>query len=271
MIPAHFPMMVVAELRKTFSKGSGIAALIVALLVGILTAAAVYQVQHMEGASINGTSVSELVTVDAVQIAGYALRVRNFFVLPMFLVLGMAGSVAGELSDRTLRELLVRPVSRASVLFAKLTASGILSLITLTLTLLPAFALGALLFGLPKEEVSSQILKVLAAYGASFLADLGWLSIAMTVSLFIHSAGGVVVGVVFGLGLDMALRAFLWALEKIGAEKAAMLRPFTLTYGLDAWQGWSEGWEPARFVSLTVLLGASLAIALARFRRMDVL
>ncbi|HND33873.1 MAG TPA: ABC transporter permease subunit, partial [Myxococcota bacterium] len=161
MIPAHFPMMVVAELRKTFSKGSGIAALIVALLVGILTAAAVYQVQHMEGASINGTSVSELVTVDAVQIAGYALRVRNFFVLPMFLVLGMAGSVAGELSDRTLRELLVRPVSRASVLFAKLTASGILSLITLTLTLLPAFALGALLFGLPKEEVSSQILKVL--------------------------------------------------------------------------------------------------------------
>lgn len=271
MIPTHFPMMVVAELRKTFTKGSGISALIVALLVGILTAAVVYQVQHMEGASINGAPVSELVDVDAVQIAGYALRVRNFFVLPLFLVLGMAGSVAGELSDRTLRELLVRPVSRASVLLTKLGAAGILSGFTLLLTFIPAFALGAALYGLPEENLNQWLIRIVAAYGASFIADLGWLSIAMLTSLFIHSAGGVVVAVVFGLGLDMTLRAFLWGLEKLGAESAAMLRPFTLTYGLDAWQGWSDGWEPSRFVSLAVVLCGSLAVALARFRRMDVL
>ena len=41
----------------------------------------------------------------------------NFFFLPMVLVLAMASSVAGELSDQTLRDALCRPISRASALW----------------------------------------------------------------------------------------------------------------------------------------------------------
>lgn len=269
MIPAHFPMMVIAELRKTFTRGGGLAALLVAFLVGLGTVAATYQMHDMQGASFNGTPVSELVKVTAVEASGYALRVRNFFVLPMFLVLSMASSVAGEFSDATLRELLVRPVSRASVLAAKLLAGATLSISTLLLTFLPAFLLGLALFGLP-EDPGTAVGKLVLGYLASFLGDLGWLSVAMLVSLFLRSAGTVVVAVVFGVAVDMGLRAFLWLLGKLGAESAAKLLPFTLTNGLDAWQGWNDVWEWPRFLSLSILLVVSTVLALARFRRMDV-
>lgn len=269
MIPSFFPMMVIAELRKTFTRAGAIAALLVAFLVGLGTVGAVHYLHDMQGASINNTPVSELIQVSAVEATGYALRVRNFFVLPMFLVLSMASSVAGEFSDRTLRELLVRPVSRPSVLLAKLLAGSVLSFSTLLCTFVPAFLLGLLFFGLP-EDPSKAIVNVMLGYLSSLMGDIGWLCVTMLVALFVQSTGLVVVGVVFGVAVDMALRAFLWVLAKLGAESTEKLLPFTVTNGLDAWQGWSEGWEWQRFLSLSLLILISLTLALARFRRMDV-
>ena len=140
---------------------------------------------------------------------------------------------------------------------------------SLLCTFVPAFLLGLALFGLP-EDPSKAIANIALAYLASFMGDIGWLCVTMLVALWVQSSGLVVVGVVFGVAVDMTFRAFLWLLGKLGAESAEKLLPFTMTNGLDAWQGWSEGWEWQRFLSLSLLILISMTLALARFRRMDV-
>lgn len=283
MIPTHFPLMIMAELRKLYSRPSTVATLVAAFALGV---AAVGLVTWLKGsdASINGKAVSEVLTISGVDVAGYALRARNFFFLPMFLVLAMASSVAGELSDQTLRDALCRPISRASALWARLIAVQSLSALSLLLTLVPALGGGLLVFGMPVAPVAgsaptpaellaapASLPMLVAGYACTIFTDLGWLSLALLASLYLRSVGGVLVGVLFVLGLDTALRGLFWILEKVQISWAHTAAQFTLGNGLDAWSGWSGGWEPGRFVALAVIIAAAQVLALRRFQKMDVL
>lgn len=271
MIPSQFPLMILAELRKIFTRGSGIATLVVSFVLGAVVVAGIWRFQGAIQMSSNGSPMAAVAQMTGIEAAGTALAARNFFILPMFLLLVVAGSVAGEWNDQTLRELLVRPVARTAVLWAKLIAFAVLSLLSLLLTFIPSFSAGLLLMGAPEGETLMQaVTSLLSGFAVSFLTDMCWISIGMMVSLHVRSAGAVVVGVVFFLGLDAALRAFLWVLDKVGVASADTLRMFTLSYGLDAWSGWKEGWEWQRFLSLALLLIFSHFWTLARFRRMDV-
>lgn len=276
-MPRQFVSMIAAEVRKVFTRGSGLAALATALVVGLLAVAAMWQVRQWGegGPSFNGVPVDQIVQVNGVTCAGWALRVRNFFVLPLFLLLATASSVAGEYGARTLRELIVRPVPRWSVLAAKVVAQSVLSISTLVLTLVPSLGMGLLLFGLPEAGVGAPTdapgwIDVIGAYAATFLSDLGLCAIAVLVSLLVGSVGGVVVGIVLLLMADVALRAALSVAGMVGFEQAASLTPWTLGNALACWEGYQEGWNPAQFGALGAFTLAALVIATVRFDRMDV-
>jgi ABC-2 type transport system permease protein len=267
--------MVLAEMRKVFTRGSGIATLIIALVVGLGAVFVYWEISRAGegGPSLNGTPLSQVVKASGIDASGAALTARNFFVLPLFLLLASASSVGGEFSDRTLRELVVRPVSRWSVLAAKILALSSLSLLSLVLTLVPSLALGTAVFGLHPADAGADaatVTALLGGYGASFLSDLGLLVIATAASLVLPSVGGTVVAVVLVLMLDKMVGWLLKLLGMMGVESAATLVPWTLGNALGCWEGWKDGWNPAQFGALAAFVAASSAFAVARFHRMDV-
>jgi hypothetical protein len=93
----------------------------------------------------------------------------------------------------------------------------------------------------------------------------------MLLAVILQSTGGVVVGLVVGLGLDLLLMGFLWIMSKVGLEQAADLIKFTLWNGLFAWTGWESGWSGLSWASVVIVSSVALVLALERFRRMDVL
>lgn len=275
MIPTFFPAMFLAEVKKVFSRGSGIATVVCSVLLGLLGAAALLGLQNAVSsgaqASANGTPVADMVKYSAVTAGSWALNARNFFVLPMLLLLCTASSLVGELNDRTLREVVVRPVSRLSVLLAKLLSLVTLSFVSLIATFVPALLVGLVCFGVP--EAPADIGPLVLGYAASLASDLAVISLGLLASLFVGSVGGVVVGSVFLLLADLALWGMLQVLGMIGVSAAKELVPWTLGNALDAWQGWQpdgDGWEWQRFVALLVVFSLSSAATLGRFSRMDV-
>lgn len=262
-----FVLVIWAEARKVFSRGSGIGALVIGLLVGLLAVGGLWQIQRLqEGLSVNGQSAASLMEFNAVAAAGFALQMRNFFVLPTLLLLAAGSAVAGEQADQTLRDLVVRPVSRPTILLGKLTALAILALVTLLLTFLPAFGAGVAIWGTEMEELG----KLLLGYAAAFASDVGLLLIGILVSLFVRSVGGVVVTVVLLLMADRGLWLVLKLLGMFGVEHVDRVQQFTLVNALGCWEGWKDGWEPGRFAALGILVAVTLVAAMVRISKMDV-
>ncbi len=274
MIPRQFPWMIWAELRKVYSRGSGIGALLVAAVMGIGTVGMMWQMGHNDSAQINGHSLSEIVKMNALECSGWALWVSNYFVVPLFLVLAASSSVAGELGSRTLREDLVRPIPRWSALAARMV--GVSSLAALCLLIIGAFSFfpGLLAFGLPAEgsvPVDYPTLTHLAlCYLAALGSSVGLIALAMLLSLVVRSVGGVLVTMVLVLMADAALRLVLWGMDMASIALAGQLRPWTLWNALHCWDAWTTEFEPMRFVALAILTVAATSVAMVRLSRMDV-
>ena len=275
-MPAHFLAMVVAELRAVFSRGSGLGAVLVSLLIGVGTVAVMYWVQaNAGGAQINNASMENFVQFSGPNCAGWALTARNLLILPLLLLLATGSTLAGELADSTLREVLVRPVSRVSVLAAKLIALLTLSAVSLLAALLPSLAGGAALFGMDGPTVD-----LLLGYAATLGTDLGIISFGLLASTLVRSVGGVVVSVILLLIFDGGARLLLWGREKLvdmmrasqGDYTEAAVHYSQLLPGaaLDCWKGWSDGWAWEPFAGLAALVAICLTATLVRFTRMDI-
>lgn len=265
-MPAHFFLMVVAELRAIFGRVSGKAALALALLVGGLVVFGMhFVVQQAGGAQVNQMNVASSIDQTWRGTMAWGLVARNFFVLPLLLVLSTASTLAGELADNSLREVLLRPVSRLSVLAAKVTALSALSLSTLLLTAVVSALGGAAVFGL-----EADIGPVLLGYLVSFFSDLGLILLTMFISTLSRSVGGVVVGIVLYLILDKGVQLLLKALGAFGVAWAQTIAPYVPGNALGAWEGWSEQWDVNKLIGLAVLCALCAVGAGARFQRMDV-
>lgn len=276
-MPPHFLAMVVAELRAVFARGSGLGAVVVSLIIGVGAAAVMYWVHaNMGDAQINNSSMGDFVQFSGANCAGWALAARNFLILPLLLLLATGSSLAGELSDSTLREVLVRPVPRWSVMLAKLLALMVLSATTLLATLAPSLVGGAAMFGMDGPTVD-----LLLGYAATLGTDLGIISFGLLASTVVRSVGGVVVSVILLLIFDGGARLLLWGREKVISllqtstgteveEVAVHYSQFLPGAALDCWKGWSDGWAWEPFAGLGVLVVLCLGVTLWRFSRMDV-
>lgn len=264
---SRFVLLVYAESRKVFSRGSGLGALVVALLVGGLAVVGMAEMKNVgEGAQFNGQPVADFMTFSAIASAGLGLQMRNFFVLPTLLLLATASTVAGEQSDRTLRELVVRPVPRPTILLAKLSALTLLSAATLVLTYVPALGGGLALWGAPTDSPVDVSLGYLASLGS----DVGLILIGMLASLLVSSVGGVVVTVVLVLLADWVVGLLLKGLSMLKVDGAETAAQFTLNHALGAWDGWKDGWVPERFAALALVVVVTGVLSTVRFQRMDV-
>lgn len=265
-MPRHFPQMVMAELRCVFGRVSGKAAVVIALLVGLaVTAFWFYINSRTIDAEVNGLGVNSFLDLSMRGVMGAGLQLRNFFVLPMVLVLATAASFAGERGDNTLREVFVRPVSRWSVVLAKICALMTLSATTLVVTAVPAMLGGAVLFGF-----ESPIGQVALGYVASLLSDLGLVLMVVLASGISARVGGVVVAVIGGLMVDMGARALLGVMNTFGVEWAGPVGRAMPGAALACWEGFDGAWEWERFVGLAALCLICGGISLWRFQRMDV-
>jgi len=274
--------MIGAELRAIFGHWAGRATLVVAAVAaaGVVGALRFAQTQALRVAAEQGIDLEAgfdgnpimlvlkaILELGWIDVAGWSLTVRNFFVLPLLLIFAAASTLATEQADHTLREVLVRGVSRWSVLMSKLAALLSLSGVSLLITFALSAGGGRLLFGASEGEP----LRLIGGYAASWGSDLGLLALTLLVSCFLRSAGGVVVTLMLMLMLDLALRAGLGVLGMAGMENAAELAALLPGSALGCWEGWkAEAWEAEPFVGLAILVAVCLGGALARFQRMDV-
>ncbi|MSP54219.1 MAG: hypothetical protein EXR69_01230 [Myxococcales bacterium] len=274
MIPTHFPWMVWAELRKVYTRGSGVGAIVIAAVVGLGAVGIMYEAGHNDTAQINGATLADIVKLNAVECSGWALSARNFFVLPLFLLLAASSSVAGELGERTLREDLVRPIPRWSALASRMIATSSLAGVTLLITGALSFLPALLLFGLPAADAVPvdypTVGRLALGYLAAFASDVGLIAIAMLLSLMVQSVGGVVVTLVLILMADLAVRGVLNLMNMASIAIAAQLLPWTLGNALGCWQGWSSAFEPMRFLALGIVTAVATGMAMVRLSRMDV-
>ena len=265
MTPAHFLRVYAAECRKTLGRGSGIAALGVAAGVGALAVLALAGARHLGGeAQVNGAALPDLVQFTGATALSWALKARNFYVLPLVLLWATGASFAGEIADHTLREALVRPVPRAMVLAAKLLALSTLSALTLLVSGAVAGGAGAALFGLEGAWGG-----VFVGYGASWLTDLGLLALGVLASLWFRSVAGVVVGVILLLMADLAVRLALKLAGALGLAWAGSVVKWMPGEALAAWEGYADAWSGPAFLGLLALVAAALALAWFRLRRLD--
>lgn len=265
-MPPHLLSMIGAELRAVFLRLSGKATLALAVLVGGLCVAAMHLVvSQAADAQVNAVNIGSSIDQTWRGTLAWALTLRNFFVLPLLLVLAGASTLAGELADNSLREVMLRPVSRVSILVAKLAALATLSAASLALTAVVAGLGGAVVF-----STDAELGPILLGYAASFASDLGLLLLTLLVSTLSRSVGGVVVGIVLYLIVDKGVQLLLKGASMLGQEWAKQAAPFVPGNALTIWEGWSGDFEPQKAIGLAVLCCVCAAGAGLRFQRMDV-
>ncbi len=132
------------------------------------------------------------------------LNARNFFVFRAMIIAVVAVSYAGEIVGRTLREDLVRPVSRSRILAAKwLALQAFVGLGTLV-PLAIGVPLAALLFG------TGHLTDPLQGYLLTWVGDVGFATMVAAISLTIRSVSGTIGGVFLYWVVDQALGWALW-------------------------------------------------------------
>lgn len=265
-----FWRMVAAELRKLLSRPSGVVMLVISALLPILVFALAKAVEG-GGASVsaNGQPVTSLFSLEGPKLLGYMLTARNFFVLPLFLVMVSAQLVAEERANFTLRALLSLPNARWKVLLAKYTALLTLAAISIAGSLGIGGPLCFVFVEGPRELVAWQ--GVAFGWVASLASDAGLIALTLLISTFSSSVAGVLVGVILGLMADLAIRGLLQIAEMLKLFPTSQVAGLMPGRALAAWEGYADGWDPWAFLGLALLTLGCLALATFRFQREDVL
>lgn len=265
-MPKQLPQMIMAELRKVLSRPTGWAGPVLSIVLpSIVVLGCLIVADKQEAMMQENPLVAAMINIEPYTVVSWSLRTRNFFLMPMVLLLVTAQLFAGERSNKTLRSLLVRPVPRWSVLFSKFSAvtlyAGVCLLITYLVALLPAL----LLF-----EGETELGGVSLGFLASWLSDAAFIAIAALVCTFTTSVAWAVVGVVIVMIGELAARGALEAIEFFGQKWAGTTLEYMPGNALEAWKGFDEAWSAPGFgmlVGMLVVLGGA---ALARFQRTDV-
>lgn len=281
MNPPSWPALFQAELRKLMSRTSARVGLLLAVAIGLglPIARGAYQLLVIQIAARNGGDVSLIPPADPTVPIYAALWLRNFFVMRVLLIMVGALSFAGEFQSRTLREDLLRPVSRPAVLMAKWAA--LVAWVGGGLVLTGATSTLASVIAFPGGEGFGHLL---LQYAVALLADAGFAAVVLMVAVLSRSVAGTLAGMFLFYLLDLAVAIGFGLLaslpDQVGLPPevraaAGQVSPWLPSAAFAAWNGgtiWSGGgdWSVPAFVSLGVVTLVSLAVAIWRFERLDV-
>jgi ABC-type transport system involved in multi-copper enzyme maturation permease subunit len=255
-----------AELLKLSGRPAARLAWLALVLVGALGPLAQMSAAT-SSISFNGAPISEHLDLSAPAALAWSLRLRGFYLAQTALLLLASQSFAGEWSSRTLRDELVRPVRRTTVLAAKL---GALSSFSFT-SQFAGTALGALVGAVlvPGQE-GPDWGPVLAGAAAQWVCETGFATFALAASVLTRSvAGGLAAGFLFLLGerlVAMGLTVLGWVVEAIppgmvtispAVERLLDIAPFFPSSGWAAFEAWVQA-EPAAWQPWVALVGWSV-------------
>jgi ABC-type transport system involved in multi-copper enzyme maturation permease subunit len=265
------------EIRKLFSRLPAKVGLVMALLIGIgiPTLRGAYELLGVYiVTSHGGTAVG---TVDPAWLMYLTLFMRNLFVMRVVLIVLVSLLFAGEFQGRTLREDLLRPVTRTSVLVAKWAALVVYCGVNLGLTLIPGSIIAVIGYGTHGDWADTTL-----RFAATFLADSGFCALALLIAVASRSVPGTIAGMflfyvtdlVVGAGLSLVAAFPKLPMQEQLRSVLLGVKPFMPSSAFAAWNGgalWSDqSWTWQSFTSLAVITLLSLVMADQIFRRMDV-
>jgi ABC-type transport system involved in multi-copper enzyme maturation permease subunit len=213
----------------------------------------------------NGQKVVDMVQFSGAHSASVSLRVRHFFVLPMFILFVTGSTFASEMSDHTLRERLVRPVSRDAMLGAKIAVLVGLCTLSLAINFVVSAGLGTLWMGSDGAWGSAIVAHIL-----SIGTDLGLIALGLVLSTVFRSGAMVVVTGLVLFVFDKILSLGLSFLGMLGVENSALYSTFLPSTGWNSWMVMMEGSPWASVGNLLVWTTLMLVCARHRLCRMDV-
>ncbi|KIL37091.1 hypothetical protein SD71_03750 [Cohnella kolymensis] len=179
------------------------------------------------GAALLLANVQGNLGISAVSSSDFPIVMLNLFTaifLPLFVFMGAADHFSGEISDRTLKVILTRPISRFKVFAAKQISLAMYIaaylLIALIASVVSAFFLSGVMSGF-------AVLDWLIAYGTAFV-PLAVLSItAVLLAQFFTSSSGA-----------LTISILLYIAAKVGA----FFFPQALTYSPTSYMDWHMLW-----------------------------
>jgi ABC-type transport system involved in multi-copper enzyme maturation permease subunit len=275
-----------AELRKLWSRTvTRLTLLFLVLLavgVPVVLFALSFAIKQPEDAP---TEVTDLFSLSVYAALRVVLGIRNLFIFRALIITAVAVTVAGEITARTLREDLLRPVERTQVLVAKWAALQVF---------VAAGVLVPLALGVPVSLALFQSLgdvsATLSSYGLVWLGDVGFCTFVVAISLVLRSVPGTIAGVLLYWVLDQLLGWFLFAVEQgrgaiIGlltrfkmeelswvVDLMVQVRPWLPSSAFNVYAEYDPtlpfAWKS--FLALAVLTAASFTVSLLTFQRMDV-
>ena len=194
--PVLFGQLCIAEFVKLQSRPIARAGWVVLALLGVAVVGAMAVLGGLSF-EVNGQPTP----LDAAPVDGVlaSLVVRNFFISQTLIVLLGATIFASELSARTLREDLLRPVPRWMVLAAKWAALASWTTIGLVLQLLVAVAASFLFLS---AESSTSWSTVMQGHAATLVAEVSFGGFVLMVAVLMRSLVGTVASVFVALLAD---------------------------------------------------------------------
>lgn len=274
MSPDRLVWVVVAEIAKLLSRLSARGGLLVLVLLGIAGPLALGWLAS-SGMVVNGAYIADSIDKDAATGLAWALELRNFFLLRTMLVVLAATSLAGELSARTVREDLLRPVPRWAVLFGKWFALVVWIGLGLTLQWLTAATMGLVAHG-----TAGSLGESLVVYAAAGATDAVFAALVLAIAALTRNVAGTVAGTMLVYLFSVLAGTLIYILTQIPAS----FDPNGIFDALEALYPWLPStalivWRQAYFstdlvwqswASLLLLgLGAAL-LGGWRFQRMEV-
>ncbi len=204
-----------------------------------------------------------------------SLVALSTFLLPLLAAMSGSQTIAGEAENGTLRTVLMQPVRRGTLLFAKWSAANLYIALGLLVLLAGSFISGGAIFGFkpmvlmsgPPIGIGHAIGLIFAAYLFVLVAMAAIVSLALLLSTLTNSSLTAVAGAMV-LVIILAILGSLSALD--------FLRPYLFTSHFTAWINLFRdpiSWDPIRdaLITFAVWIGATTGLAWLHFRRKDIL
>lgn len=204
-----------------------------------------------------------------------ALFALSTFLLPLLAAMSGSQTMAGEAENGTLRTVLMQPVRRGALLFAKWSAANLYIALGLLVLLVGSLIAGGAIFGFkPMVIMSGQTVGVghgigllVSAYVFVLVAMAAVVSLALVFSTLTNS----------GLTAVAAAMVLVIIMLILGALSVFdFLRPYLFTSHFAAWINLFRdpiNWGPIRdaLINFAVWIGAMTGLAWLLFRRKDIL
>ena len=185
------------ETQKLFLKKKTIALLVVTAILPIASAVILSIFQKNIG----------IIPVNANQFSIFILGLFINYVLPLFITMAAVDIFTGEFNDRTLKAVLLRPISRFKVFSSKIICIGIYIVVYLITLLLFSTISGSFLQG--DGSFLNGFLLGMVAYIVSVIPMIGiGIAAAFISQLFKSSSGALVIAIIIYITLSVTSRFF---------------------------------------------------------------